>query len=142
MIVLCTAIAYESEWKILDPYNAVTEVPATESPISSRTRKTGIPLKNLPKKRRMIVPQHFPPCHIPTSTPTICKVNGCRSPSGGRPFCRKHAQKGKDNAIIFSSEQRSHMRSVCCNAPCTAGPQHEYGNQYCKACKGPCCWHS
>ncbi|MFH1444674.1 MAG: hypothetical protein ABIG34_04805 [Candidatus Peregrinibacteria bacterium] len=94
------------------------------------------------KRHRMIV-QYLLLLHlIPVHTPTTCKVNGCRSPSGGRPFCRKHAQKGKDNAIIFSTEQRSHMRSVCCNAACTAGVQHEYGNQYCKACKGPCCWHS
>ncbi|HBH19606.1 MAG TPA: hypothetical protein DEB30_05420 [Candidatus Peribacter riflensis] len=68
-------------------------------------------------------------------------MNGCRSPSHGRSYCHKHAKIGRENGVVFTPEQRSHMRSLCCGAACTAGAQHEYGNQYCQKCKTACCWH-
>lgn len=104
------------------------------------SRKKGISL-NISQKKRRITVLTLPPFRIPAPAPTTCKVHGCRTPSHGRSFCHKHAQKGKENGIIFSTEQRVHMRSLCCSAACTAGKQHEYGNQYCQECKEACCWH-
>ncbi|MFA5799913.1 MAG: hypothetical protein WC840_03050 [Candidatus Peribacteraceae bacterium] len=83
-----------------------------------------------------------PPKLIPAPANNVCKVHGCRSPSQGKSYCRRHTPKGRAGGMVFTVERRSHMRSVCCNAACADGKQHEYGKQYCGRCKEPCCWHA
>jgi len=69
-----------------------------------------------------------------------CLVDGCTTPTYGKTYCRAHI-KNKLKSVVITEDQRSHMRSDCCDAHCIDGTRHEYGKQYCVKCKAACLWH-
>ncbi len=80
---------------------------------------------------------------MPSAPSKPCLVEGCSSPTNGKPYCAKHAvevRQGKRPKSVKPLPSGAMMRSLCCDAPCKAGDRHEYGEQYCKACGEPCAW--
>jgi hypothetical protein len=68
----------------------------------------------------------------------ICLVADCGKVCDGRQYCKEHATPEQRRAI------KSHLRTLivsdCCEAACTKGEGHDYGEQYCSKCKLACCW--
>ncbi len=69
---------------------------------------------------------------------TACPIGQCGVATGGKPYCPKHMDVKERRKL--SSSLRSLIRSDCCEAACTQGDLHEFGEQYCTKCKKPCCW--
>ncbi len=67
-----------------------------------------------------------------------CLVAGCGKATQGKQYCSKHASPNQRRSL--STDLRALIRSECCDAKCTIGEVHEYGEQYCTKCKQPCCW--
>ncbi|MDO8648787.1 MAG: hypothetical protein Q7R81_03305 [Candidatus Peregrinibacteria bacterium] len=80
------------------------------------------------------------PSPIPHTPHSSCLVDGCTANTYGKQYCRTHI-KGNRTPVVITDEQRTHMRSDCCNAACADGKRHDYGKQYCAQCKQACCWH-
>lgn len=83
-----------------------------------------------------------------TSSPTLsmmhsqkktCEAEECALKQvRGKVYCIKHLQThGKQK---MTKETQTLLRSNCCNAPCTVGEKHEYGEQYCNKCSHTCIW--
>ena len=70
----------------------------------------------------------------------VCRVDGCTSKTYGKEYCHAHIKEHGRPAAI-TKEQRSLMRSDCCEGHCDDGERHEYGRQYCAKCKAACLWH-
>ena len=70
---------------------------------------------------------------------TRCIVEGCGKETKGKAFCTMHL-KDKSRKLTVPAAQQKTLRSLCCDAVCTKGERHEYGEQYCGKCKEPCLW--
>ncbi len=67
-----------------------------------------------------------------------CPAKGCGKPSHGKPYCLRHVTAAQRR--VLPQEVLRNIRSLCCEASCTSGPVHDYGEQYCSKCKEPCPW--
>ena len=68
-----------------------------------------------------------------------CTAEGCTLKQlKGKLFCGKHLPiHGRQK---MTKETQALVRSNCCNASCSVGEKHEYGEQYCNKCKLTCIW--
>lgn len=72
-----------------------------------------------------------------------CTLAGCKSEHYAKGLCRYHYQRERSRAKVegrFGLARSTHMLSECCRKPVKEGEPHEYGKQYCTACKSPCLW--
>lgn len=68
-----------------------------------------------------------------------CEAEGCSMKQmRGKKYCNRHvAAYGKPK---MTTATQALLRSNCCNASCTVGKKHEYGEQYCDKCTLMCIW--
>ncbi|OGJ56430.1 hypothetical protein A3D88_03565 [Candidatus Peribacteria bacterium RIFCSPHIGHO2_02_FULL_52_16] len=79
----------------------------------------------------------FPPFLINYAKSKSCLVDGCKGRTYGKTYCVKHF---KQYPVTITAQARLLMKSDCHGAACVSGEKHDYGSQYCAACKQACQW--